>query len=467
MSDRNIGKVIQIIGPVLDIQFPDGHLPDLLNAIEIQNGDTRIVCEVAQQMGDNVVRTIAMSSTDGLQRGIEAVDTGACISVPVGPETLGRLFNLLGENIDNKPQVETKQRWPIHRPAPDFEEQETSTEILETGIKVVDLICPYAKGGKIGLFGGAGVGKTVLIMELINNIAKEHGGISVFTGVGERTREGNDLYNEMLESGVINKTALVYGQMNEPPGARMRVGLSGLTMAEYFRDEECQDVLLFIDNIFRFTQAGSEVSALLGRMPSAVGYQPTLATEMGALQERITSTKSGSITSVQAIYVPADDLTDPAPATTFAHLDATTVLSRAISSLGIYPAVDPLESTSRILSPEIVGQEHYDVARQVQSILQRYRELQDIIAIMGMDELSEEDKLTVNRARKIQRFLSQPFFVAEQYNGMEGKYVPLSETIRGFKEIIEGKHDDLPESAFLFVGTIDEAVAKAAQMENN
>ncbi|MBR2901909.1 MAG: F0F1 ATP synthase subunit beta [Clostridia bacterium] len=467
MSDRNIGKVIQIIGPVLDIEFPDGHLPDLLNAIEIQNGDTKIVCEVAQQMGDNVVRTIAMSSTDGLQRGIEAVDTGTCISVPVGPETLGRLFNLLGETIDNKPQVETKLRWPIHRPAPDFEEQETSTEILETGIKVVDLICPYAKGGKIGLFGGAGVGKTVLIMELINNIAKEHGGISVFTGVGERTREGNDLYNEMMDSGVINKTALVYGQMNEPPGARMRVGLSGLTMAEYFRDKEGQDVLLFIDNIFRFTQAGSEVSALLGRMPSAVGYQPTLATEMGALQERITSTKSGSITSVQAIYVPADDLTDPAPATTFAHLDATTVLSRAISSLGIYPAVDPLESTSRILSPEIVGQEHYEVARQVQSILQRYRELQDIIAIMGMDELSEDDKLTVNRARKIQRFLSQPFFVAEQYNGMEGKYVPLSETIRGFREIIEGKHDNLPESAFLFVGTIDEAVAKAASMENN
>ena len=467
MSDRNIGKVIQIIGPVLDIEFPDGHLPDLLHAIEIQNGDTKIVCEVAQQMGDNVVRTIAMSSTDGLQRGIEAVDTGTCISVPVGPETLGRLFNLLGETIDNKPQVETKLRWPIHRPAPDFEEQETSTEILETGIKVVDLICPYAKGGKIGLFGGAGVGKTVLIMELINNIAKEHGGISVFTGVGERTREGNDLYNEMMDSGVINKTALVYGQMNEPPGARMRVGLSGLTMAEYFRDKEGQDVLLFIDNIFRFTQAGSEVSALLGRLPSAVGYQPTLATEMGALQERITSTKSGSITSVQAIYVPADDLTDPAPATTFAHLDATTVLSRAISSLGIYPAVDPLESTSRILSPEIVGQEHYEVARQVQSILQRYRELQDIIAIMGMDELSEDDKLTVNRARKIQRFLSQPFFVAEQYNGMEGKYVPLSETIRGFREIIEGKHDNLPESAFLFVGTIDEAVAKAASMENN
>ncbi len=467
MSDKNVGKVIQVIGPVLDIQFSDGHLPDMLNAIEVINGDSKIVCEVAQQLGDNVVRTIAMSSTDGLQRGVEAVDTGKCISVPVGPETLGRLFNLLGENIDNKPQVETKERWPIHREAPDFEEQDTSTEILETGIKVVDLICPYAKGGKIGLFGGAGVGKTVLIMELINNIAKEHGGISVFTGVGERTREGNDLYNEMMDSGVINKTALVYGQMNEPPGARMRVGLSGLTMAEYFRDKEGQDVLLFIDNIFRFTQAGSEVSALLGRMPSAVGYQPTLATEMGALQERITSTKRGSITSVQAIYVPADDLTDPAPATTFAHLDATTVLSRAISSLGIYPAVDPLESTSRILAPDIVGQEHYDVARQVQSILQRYKELQDIIAIMGMDELSENDKLIVNRARKIQRFLSQPFTVAEQYTGMQGKYVPLSETIRGFKEIIEGKHDDLPESAFLFVGTIEEAVAKAAATENN
>ena len=388
MSDKNIGKVIQVIGPVLDIQFSDDHLPDMLNAIEVINGDSKIVCEVAQQLGDNVVRTIAMSSTDGLQRGAEAVDTGKCISVPVGPETLGRLFNLLGENIDNKPQVETKEYWPIHREAPSFEEQDTSTSILETGIKVVDLICPYAKGGKIGLFGGAGVGKTVLIMELINNIAKEHGGISVFTGVGERTREGNDLYNEMMDSGVINKTALVYGQMNEPPGARMRVGLSGLTMAEYFRDKEGQDVLLFIDNIFRFTQAGSEVSALLGRMPSAVGYQPTLATEMGALQERITSTKRGSITSVQAIYVPADDLTDPAPATTFAHLDATTVLSRAIASLGIYPAVDPLESTSRMLAPDIVGQEHYDVAREVQSILQRYKELQDIIAIMGMDELS-------------------------------------------------------------------------------
>ena len=407
------------------------------------------------------VRCIAMSSTDGLRRGVEAVDTGSPITVPVGPETLGRIFNLLGEPVDNKPAPDIKKRLPIHRPAPSFEEQVTSTEILETGIKVIDLIAPYQKGGKIGLFGGAGVGKTVLIMELINNVATQHGGISVFTGVGERTREGNDLYNEMIESGVINKTALVYGQMNEPPGARMRVGLSGLTMAEYFRDEENQDVLLFIDNIFRFTQAGSEVSALLGRMPSAVGYQPTLATEMGALQERITSTKKGSITSVQAVYVPADDLTDPAPATTFAHLDATTVLSRSISSLGIYPAVDPLESTSRILSPAIVGKEHYEVARAVQATLQRYKELQDIIAILGMDELSEEDKLTVARARKIQRFLSQPFTVAEQFTGMQGKYVPLSETIRGFKEIIEGKHDNLPESAFLFVGTIDEAVEKA------
>ena len=398
-------------------------------------------------------------------RGMDAVDTGSPITVPVGNECLGRIFNLLGQAIDNQPDPEAGERWPIHRPAPSYEEQETSTEILETGIKVVDPIAPYAKGGKIGLFGGAGVGKTVLIMELINNIAKQHGGLSVFAGVGERTREGNDLYNEMKESGVLSKTALVYGQMNEPPGARMRVALSGLTMAEYFRDEEHQDVLLFIDNIFRFTQAGSEVSALLGRMPSAVGYQPTLATEMGALQERITSTKKGSITSVQAVYVPADDLTDPAPATTFAHLDATTVLSRAISSLGIYPAVDPLDSTSRILTPEIVGQEHYDVARQVQGILQRYKELQDIIAIMGMDELSDEDKLIVARARKVQRFLSQPFSVAEQFTGMEGKYVPLKETIRGFKEIIEGKHDDLPESAFLFVGTIDEAVAKAKKGE--
>ena len=420
---------------------------------------------MAQLIGDNVARCISMNATDGMVRGMDAVDTGSPITVPVGNECLGRIFNLLGQAIDNQPDPEAGERWPIHRPAPSYEEQETSTEILETGIKVVDLIAPYAKGGKIGLFGGAGVGKTVLIMELINNIAKQHGGLSVFAGVGERTREGNDLYNEMKESGVLSKTALVYGQMNEPPGARMRVGLSGLTMAEYFRDEEHQDVLLFIDNIFRFTQAGSEVSALLGRMPSAVGYQPTLATEMGALQERITSTKKGSITSVQAVYVPADDLTDPAPATTFAHLDATTVLSRAISSLGIYPAVDPLDSTSRILTPEIVGQEHYDVARQVQGILQRYKELQDIIAIMGMDELSDEDKLIVARARKVQRFLSQPFSVAEQFTGMEGKYVPLKETIRGFKEIIEGKHDDLPESAFLFVGTIDEAVAKAKKGE--
>ena len=454
MSSQNIGKVVQIIGPVLDIRFEDGCLPELLNAIEIQNGDKKIVAEVAQLIGDNVARCISMNATDGMVRGMDAVDTGSPITVPVGDKCLGRIFNL-----------EAGERWPIHRPAPSYEEQETSTEILETGIKVVDLIAPYAKGGKIGLFGGAGVGKTVLIMELINNIAKQHGGLSVFAGVGERTREGNDLYNEMKESGVLSKTALVYGQMNEPPGARMRVALSGLTMAEYFRDEEHQDVLLFIDNIFRFTQAGSEVSALLGRMPSAVGYQPTLATEMGALQERITSTKKGSITSVQAVYVPADDLTDPAPATTFAHLDATTVLSRAISSLGIYPAVDPLDSTSRILTPEIVGQEHYDVARQVQGILQRYKELQDIIAIMGMDELSDEDKLIVARARKVQRFLSQPFSVAEQFTGMEGKYVPLKETIRGFKEIIEGKHDDLPESAFLFVGTIDEAVAKAKKGE--
>ena len=465
MSDKNMGKVVQVIGPVLDIRFEDGHLPELLNAIEIMNGDKKITAEVAQHIGDNVARCISMNATDGMVRGLDAVDTGSPITVPVGNECLGRIFNLLGQAIDDQPDPVTEERWPIHRPAPSYEEQESSSEILETGIKVVDLIAPYAKGGKSGLFGGAGVGKTVLIMELINNVAKQHGGLSVFAGVGERTREGNDLYNEMKESGVINKTALVYGQMNEPPGARMRVGLSGLTMAEYFRDKENQDVLLFIDNIFRFTQAGSEVSALLGRMPSAVGYQPTLATEMGALQERITSTKKGSITSVQAVYVPADDLTDPAPATTFAHLDATTVLSRAISSLGIYPAVDPLDSTSRILSPEIVGREHYEVARAVQSILQRYKELQDIIAIMGMDELSDEDKLIVARARKVQRFLSQPFSVAEQFTGMEGKYVPLKETIRGFKEIIEGKHDDLPESAFLFVGTIDEAVAKAKKSE--
>ena len=460
-ENLNKGKVVQIVGAVVDIRFSKESLPDLLNAIEIELNGSKLVLEVAQHIGDDIVRCIAMSSTDGLVRGAEAVDTGKAISVPVGKETLSRIFNLLGEPVDNKPAPETKERWEIHREPPTFEEQKASNEVLETGIKVVDLIAPYLKGGKIGLFGGAGVGKTVLIMELINNIAKQHGGISVFTGVGERTREGNDLYNEMIESGVIDKTVLVYGQMNEPPGARMRVGLSGLTMAEYFRDVEGQDVLLFIDNIFRFTQAGSEVSALLGRMPSAVGYQPTLATEMGALQERITSTTKGSITSVQAVYVPADDLTDPAPATTFAHLDATTVLSRSIASLGIYPAVDPLESNSRILSPEIVGNEHYQVARQVQSILQRYKELQDIIAIMGMDELSDEDKLTVNRARKIQRFLSQPFHVAEQFNGMKGKYVPIKETIRGFKEIIEGKHADLPESAFLFVGTIDEAVEKA------
>ena len=461
MADKNVGKVVQIVGAVVDIRFEKDHLPDLLNAVEIELNGQTLTVEVAQHIGDDVVRCIAMSSTDGLVRGTEAVDTGRAISVPVGRETLSRMFNLLGEPVDNKPAPETKERWEIHREPPSYEEQKASNEVLETGIKVVDLIAPYLKGGKIGLFGGAGVGKTVLIMELINNIAKQHGGISVFTGVGERTREGNDLYNEMIESGVIDKTVLVYGQMNEPPGARMRVGLSGLTMAEYFRDVEGQDVLLFIDNIFRFTQAGSEVSALLGRMPSAVGYQPTLATEMGALQERITSTKKGSITSVQAVYVPADDLTDPAPATTFAHLDATTVLSRSIASLGIYPAVDPLESNSRILTPEIVGSEHYQVARDVQSILQRYKELQDIIAIMGMDELSDEDKLTVSRARKIQRFLSQPFSVAEQFTGMQGKYVPIKETIRGFREIIDGKHDDLPESAFLFVGTIDEAVEKA------
>ena len=457
---KNIGTVTQVIGPVLDIRFADNQLPALLNAIEVPVGDKTVIAEVAQHIGDNVVRCVAMGATDGLQRGTEAIDTGAAISVPVGEDCLGRVFNLLGDPIDGGEKIHAAEKWPIHRPAPAYDEQKPATEILETGIKVIDLICPYAKGGKIGLFGGAGVGKTVLIQELINNVAKQHGGISVFTGVGERTREGNDLYREMTESGVIKKTAMVYGQMNEPPGARMRVGLSGLTMAEYFRDVKHQDVLLFIDNIFRFTQAGSEVSALLGRMPSAVGYQPTLATEMGALQERITSTKNGSITSVQAVYVPADDLTDPAPATTFAHLDATTVLDRGIASLGIYPAVDPLDSTSRILSPEIVGQEHYETARAVQSILQRYKELQDIIAIMGMDELSEEDKLTVNRARKVQRFLSQPFHVAEQFTGYQGKYVPLKETIRSFKEIIEGKHDDIPESYFLFAGTIDEVVAK-------
>ncbi len=460
-----IGKIVQIIGAVVDVRFEKSQLPRLLNAIECDNNGQKLVLEVAQHIGDDIVRCIAMSSTDGLVRGTDAIDTGSPIQVPVGRETLGRVFNLLGDPVDEGPAPQTENRMPIHRDAPSYEEQAASTEVLETGIKVIDLIAPYLKGGKIGLFGGAGVGKTVLIQELINNVANQHGGISVFTGVGERTREGNDLYNEMKESGVLEKTCLVYGQMNEPPGARMRVALSGLTMAEYFRDQEGQDVLLFIDNIFRFTQAGSEVSALLGRMPSAVGYQPTLATEMGALQERITSTSKGSITSVQAVYVPADDLTDPAPATTFAHLDATTVLSRSIASLGIYPAVDPLESSSRILDPDIVGQEHYDVARKVQTILQRYTELQDIIAIMGMDELSDEDKLTVSRARKIQRFLSQPFSVAEQFTGMQGKFVPISETIRGFREIIEGQHDDLPESAFLFAGTIDDVIEKAKALE--
>ena len=465
MMEKHIGHVTQVIGPVVDVRFEDGELPALNHAIEIDRQGKRLVVEVSQHIGDGSVRCIAMSSTDGLVRGAEAVDTGRGITVPVGKATLGRIFNVLGEAVDDQPDPTDAERWEIHRPAPTYEEQKSETEILETGIKVIDLICPYSKGGKIGLFGGAGVGKTVIIMELINNIAKQHGGISVFTGVGERTREGNDLYNEMKESGVLGKTALVYGQMNEPPGARMRVGLSGLTMAEYFRDKEGQDVLLFIDNIFRFTQAGSEVSALLGRMPSAVGYQPTLATEMGALQERITSTNRGSITSVQAVYVPADDLTDPAPATTFAHLDATTVLSRTIASQGIYPAVDPLDSTSRILSPDVVGEEHYEVARGVQKILQRYNELQDIIAIMGIDELSEEDKLTVARARKVQRFLSQSFTVAEQFTGLPGTYVPLKETIRGFREILDGKHDDLPESAFLFVGTIDQAVEKAQKMQ--
>ena len=461
MENLNKGYVSQVMGPVVDVRFDDGRLPAIFNALTIKKGDKTLTVEVAQHIGDNVVRCIAMASTDGLKRGTPVTDTGASISVPVGRSTLGRIFNVLGDTVDNGPEVESDEKWTIHRHAPGFDELSTSTEILETGIKVIDLICPYSKGGKIGLFGGAGVGKTVLIMELINNIAKEHGGLSVFTGVGERTREGNDLYNEMKQSGVLSNTSLVYGQMNEPPGARMRVALSGLTMAEYFRDREKQDVLLFIDNIFRFTQAGSEVSALLGRMPSAVGYQPTLATEMGALQERITSTKNGSITSVQAVYVPADDLTDPAPATTFAHLDATTVLSRGIASQGIYPAVDPLESTSRILDESILGKEHYFVAREVQRVLQRYKELLDIIAIMGMDELSDEDKLLVQRARKIQRFLSQPFDVSEKFTGIPGTYVPLKETIRGFKEILEGKHDSLPESAFLFVGTIDEAVEKA------
>ena len=463
MPEKHIGKVVQVMGPVLDIRFADGELPELLNAIELQNNGKPLIVEVAQHIGDNVVRCIAMAATDGLVRGAEAVDTGGPIKVPVGDACLGRVFNLLGEPVDEQPAPTGVEHWPIHRPAPAFDEQESSTELLETGIKVVDLICPYAKGGKIGLFGGAGVGKTVLIQELIYNIATAHNGYSVFTGVGERTREGNDLYGEMAESGVLSKTALVYGQMNEPPGARMRVALSGLTMAEYFRDVKHQDVLLFIDNIFRFTQAGSEVSALLGRMPSAVGYQPTLATEMGALQERITSTRKGSITSVQAVYVPADDLTDPAPATTFTHLDATTVLSRDIASQGIYPAVDPLDSTSRILAPEVVGQEHYQIARAVQQVLQRYKELQDIIAIMGMDELSEDDKITVNRARKVQRFLSQSFHVAEQFTGMPGQYVPLKETLRGFKMIFNCECDSIPESCFLFAGTIDDVLAKAKQ----
>ena len=454
------GIIHQIIGPVIDIKFEPEHLPDLLNAINIEIDDRTIVAEVAQHIGDDIVRCVALSSTDGLRRGMQASDTGGPISVPVGPEVLGRLFNVIGETIDGKEPVVTETRSSIHKPAPSFEEQDTSAQIFETGIKVIDLIAPYTKGGKVGLFGGAGVGKTVLIQELIHNIAKEHGGISVFAGVGERTREGNDLYYEMIESGVIEKTAMVFGQMNEPPGARMRVALTGLTMAEYFRDIEGQDVLLFIDNIFRFTQAGSEVSALLGRVPSAVGYQPTLATEMGALQERITSTKKGSITSVQAVYVPADDLTDPAPATTFAHLDATTVLSRAITALGIYPAVDPLDSTSRIMDPLILGEEHYNTARGVQEVLQRYKDLQDIIAILGMDELSEEDKLVVNRARKIQRFLSQPFSVAEQFTGTPGKYIPLKETIRGFREILDGKHDEIPEQLFLMAGGIDEVVER-------
>ena len=469
----NTGRIVQVVGPVIDVEFPPKSMPAILNALHIDGttdeGKVKIhlTAEVMQHIGNNIVRAVAMSSTDGLVRGMEVVDTGAPISVPVGPGVLGRIFNVLGETVDHDDTpVEAADHWPIHRPAPSFDQQATATKILETGIKVVDLIAPYAMGGKIGLFGGAGVGKTVIIMELIHNIATAHGGYSVFAGVGERTREGNDLWGEMKESGVINKTALVYGQMNEPPGARMRVGLTGLTMAEYFRDVKNQDVLLFIDNIFRFTQAGSEVSALLGRMPSAVGYQPTLATEMGALQERITSTKKGSITSVQAVYVPADDLTDPAPAGTFAHLDATTVLSRQIAELGIYPAVDPLDSTSRILDPLVIGEEHYHVARGVQAILQRYKELQDIIAILGMEELSEEDKVTVARARKIQKFLSQAFFVAEQFTGTPGQYVPLKETIRGFKEILEGKHDDLPEGAFYMVGTIDDAVAKAATMKD-
>ena len=464
MAEEKVGKVVQVIGPVVDIKFDSDSLPNIYNEIKIDMGDHVLAVEVEQHMGDDIVRTIAMESTDGLKRGVKAVDTGKPISVPVGKNVLGRLFNVLGNPIDNCGPVESEEYYPIHRPAPSFKEQSLEPEMFETGIKVIDLIAPYQKGGKIGLFGGAGVGKTVLIQELINNIAKEHGGLSVFTGVGERSREGNDLYHEMMDSGVINKTALVFGQMNESPGARMRVSLTGLTKAEYFRDQG-QDVLLFIDNIFRFTQAGSEVSALLGRIPSAVGYQPTLATEMGALEERITSTKDGSITSVQAVYVPADDLTDPAPATTFTHLDATTVLSRSISELGIYPAVDPLESSSRILDPRIVGKEHYDVAIQVKHILERYKELQDIIAILGIDELSDEDKAIVNRARKVQRFLSQPFTVGEQFTGMPGKYVPIKETIRGFKEILEGKHDDLPESAFLFAGTIEDVIQKANKIK--
>ena len=462
MPEKHIGKVVQVMGPVLDIRFKDGELPALLNAIELENNGKKLIVEVAQHIGDNVVRCIAMAATDGLVRGTDAVDTGEPIKVPVGDECLGRVFNLLGDPVDEQPAPQNAEHWPIHRSAPAFDEQESATEILETGIKVVDLICPYAKGGKIGLFGGAGVGKTVLIQELIYNIATAHNGYSVFTGVGERTREGNDLYGEMRESGVLSKTALVYGQMNEPPGARMRVALSGLTMAEYFRDVKHQDVLLFIDNIFRFTQAGSEVSALLGRMPSAVGYQPTLANELGALQERITSTRDGSITSVQAVYVPADDLTDPAPATTFAHLDATTVLSRKIVEQGIYPAVDPLASTSRILEADIVGEEHYRVARKVQATLQRYQELQDIIAILGMDELGEEDKLTVTRARKLQKFLSQPFSVAENFTGLPGKYVPLAETVKGFAAIVDGECDDIPEWAFFNVGTLDDAKKKYA-----
>lgn len=460
---ENKGTITQIISAVVDVSFKD-QLPSIYNALKVKVGDKELVLEVQQHLGNNVIRAVAMDSTDGLQRGMEVIDTGSPIKVPVGKAVLGRILNVLGQPVDDGGPIETEEYLPIHRDAPSFEEQETETEIFETGIKVIDLLAPYIKGGKIGLFGGAGVGKTVLITELINNIAKGHGGLSVFAGVGERTREGRDLYDEMTESGVLSKTSLVYGQMNEPPGARLRVGLTGLTVAENFRDKEGQDVLLFIDNIFRFTQAGSEVSALLGRMPSAVGYQPNLATEMGTLQERITSTKSGSITSVQAVYVPADDLTDPAPATTFSHLDATTVLSRNIASLGIYPAVDPLDSTSKALSAEVVGKEHYEVAREVQEVLQRYKELQDIIAILGMDELSDEDKLTVSRARKIQRFFSQPFSVAEQFTGMEGKYVTVKDTIRGFKEILEGKHDDIPEQAFLFVGTIEEAVAKGRDL---